>query len=135
MELNDEVDKLVLQHLFGVEVCYQEGNVVTRNRFSPQDKERLGSHFQESSKLVDEQVLNLVGLLDLDADADRVDARLDQDSLVLVAGNGQGREQHLGGGLGLDLGDIVALSGLGGEVGERQGGNQAASYALEVRPQ
>lgn len=28
LELNDKVDKLVLQHLFGVEVCYQEGNVV-----------------------------------------------------------------------------------------------------------
>lgn len=84
---------------------------------------------------MDEQVLNLVGLLDLDADADRVDARLDQDSLVFVAGNGQGREQHLGGGLSFDLGDIVALGSLGGKVGERQGGNQAASYALEVRPQ
>lgn len=28
LELNDKVDKLVLQHLFGVEVCYQEGNVI-----------------------------------------------------------------------------------------------------------
>lgn len=28
LELNDKVDKLVLQHLFGVEVCYQERNVV-----------------------------------------------------------------------------------------------------------
>lgn len=28
LELNDEVDKLVLQHLLGVEVCYQEGNVI-----------------------------------------------------------------------------------------------------------
>lgn len=84
---------------------------------------------------MDEQVLNLIGLLDLDADADGVDARLDQDSLVLVTGNGQGREQHLGRGLSFDLGDIVTLGGLGGKVGERQGGNQAASYALQVRPQ
>lgn len=39
---------------------------------------------------MDEDVLNLVCLLDLDADADAVDARLDQDSLVLVPGNGEG---------------------------------------------
>lgn len=96
---------------------------------------RAPTHLQESGKLVDEQVLNLIGLLDLDADADGVDARLDQDSLVLVTGNGQGREQHLGRGLSFDLGDIVTLGGLGGKVGERQGGNQAASYALQVRPQ
>lgn len=34
LELNDEVDKLVLQHLFGVEVCYQEGNVITLCRIA-----------------------------------------------------------------------------------------------------
>lgn len=32
LELNDKVDKLVLQHLFGVEVCYQEGNVIALYR-------------------------------------------------------------------------------------------------------
>lgn len=39
LELNDKVDKLVLQHLFGVEVCYQEGNVIAGNGFSPQNEE------------------------------------------------------------------------------------------------
>lgn len=33
--------------------------------------------------------LDLVGLLDLDADANTVDARLDEDLLVLVARNDQ----------------------------------------------
>jgi hypothetical protein len=36
LELNDKVDKLVLQHLFGVEVCYQEGNVVALCRIARQ---------------------------------------------------------------------------------------------------
>lgn len=89
---------------------------------------------QEARKLVDEDVLDLVGLLDLDADAHRVDARLDEDPLVLVAGYRQGRQEHFGRRLGLDLGDIVSLGRLGGEVGERQRGRQAAPYALEVRP-
>lgn len=28
-KLNDEVDKLVLQHFLSVEVCYQEGDIIT----------------------------------------------------------------------------------------------------------
>lgn len=89
---------------------------------------------QEARELVDEDVLNLVGLLDLDADAHRVDARLDEDPLVLVAGHRQGRQEDLGRCLGLDLGDIVPLGRLGGKVGERQRGRQAAPNALQVRP-
>lgn len=57
--------------------------------FSPQDKECLCSLGQESCELVDEDILNLVGLLDLDADAHTVDTRLDEDLLVLVARNYQ----------------------------------------------
>lgn len=68
-------------------------------------------------------MLDLIGLLDLDADAHRVYAGLDEDALVLVARNRQWREEDLGGGLGLDLGDIVALGVLGGEVGEGSGGS------------
>lgn len=35
-------------------------------------------------------MLNFIGLLDLDADTDGVDAGLNQDTLVLVARDGQG---------------------------------------------
>lgn len=34
LELNDKVDQLVLQHLFRVEVCYQEGNVIALCRIT-----------------------------------------------------------------------------------------------------
>lgn len=105
------------------------------NWFSSQNEKGLGSLGQETGKLVDKYGFDLVGLLDLDADADRVDARLDEHPLVLVTRNHEGREDDLGGGLGLDLGDVVALGGLGGKVGQGQGGSQAASHALEVRPQ
>lgn len=98
-----------------------------------QDEEGLGSLGQEARKLVDQNVLNLVGLLDLDADADRVDAGLDEDALVLVAGNRQRRQEHLGRRLGLDLGDIVPFSRLRGKVGQREGRRQTAPDALEVR--
>lgn len=41
-------------------------------------------------------MLDLIGLLDLDTDADGVDAGLDQDTLVLVSRNGQGLEEDFG---------------------------------------
>ena len=115
-KLDDEVDQLVLQHLFGMEIRDQEGYVVslkpvcqfpgTARRRSggqsnldglpPQNEEGLGTLCQESGELVDQDVLNLVGLLDLDADPYAVDAGLDEDTLVLVAGNRERRQQHLG---------------------------------------
>ena len=55
------------------------------NRFSPQDKERLRPLRQESRELMDQDILNLIRLLDLDANAHTVDAWLDQDALVLVS--------------------------------------------------
>lgn len=81
-----------------------------------------------------QNVLNLVGLLDLDANADRVDAWLDQDPLVFVARNGERGEEDLGRRLCLNFGNIVSFGGLGGEVGEGEGSCQAAPYTLQVRP-
>lgn len=104
------------------------------DRFPPQDEEGLTPLGEETGELVDQNVLDLVRLLDPDADADRVDGRLDQDSLVLIARNGQGRQEDLGGRLGLNLGDVVSLSRLGSEVGERQRGRETAPDALKVRP-
>ncbi len=102
------------------------------DRLSSQDEEGLGSLRQEPGKLVYKDVLNLVGLLNLDAYSDGVDAGLNEDALVFVARNRQGRQEHLGRCLGLDLGDIVPLGRLRGKVGERQGGRQAAADALQV---
>ena len=72
---------------------------------------------QESSELVDQDMLNLIGLLDLNADAHGVNAGLDQNSLVLVSRNRQRRQKNFRRGLGFDLGDIVSFGGLRCEVG------------------
>ena len=87
---------------------------------------------QEAGELVDQDVLNLVRLLDLDGHADGVYAGLDEDPLVLVSGDRQGRQEDLGGRLGLDLGHVVPLGCLRGKVGERQRRRQAATDRLEV---
>lgn len=87
---------------------------------------------QEARKLVHQDVLDLVGLLDLDAYSDAVDARLDEDALVLVARNCQGRQQHLGRLRRLHLGDIVALGRLRRKVGETERCRQAAPDGLEI---
>ena len=54
--------------------------------------------------------LNLIGLLDLDADPHGVDARFDQDSCVLVTRNRQRSKEDLGRGLGFDLGELCHLA-------------------------
>lgn len=80
-------------------------------------------------------MFDLISLLDLDADAYAVDTRLDEHALVLIAGNGQGVQEDFGRGLGLDLGDVMSLGGLGGEVGQRQRRGERGAHALEVRPE
>ena len=57
-------------------------------------------------------MLDLIRLLDLDADADTVDARLDEDPLVLISGNRQRVQDDFRGGFCLDLGDNVPLGDL-----------------------
>jgi hypothetical protein len=78
-------------------------------------------------------MLNLIRLLDLDADAYTVDAGLNEHALVLVAGNRERCQQDLGRCPRLDLGNIVPFGGLRCEVGETEGGGQAAANSLEVR--
>lgn len=98
----------------------------------PQDEESLCSLCQEAGELVDQDVLNLVCLLDLDAYAHTVDAGLDEDSLVFVTGNDQGVQEDFGRGLGLNFGDIVSFRRLRGEVGQAEGGCETTPHALEV---
>ena len=82
---------------------------------------------------MDQDVLDLVGLLDLDAYPYAVDAGLDEDPLILVAGDDNGVQENLGRGTGLDLGDIVSFGRLRREVGETKGGCQGAANSLEIR--
>jgi len=73
---------------------------------------------------VDEDILDLVCLLDLDGDTDRVDGRLDEHPLMLVAGDGERVQQHLRGFAGFDLGNVVAFRCLRGKVAEGDGRRQ-----------
>lgn len=90
---------------------------------------------QEAGELVHQDILDLVGLLDLDAYADAVDRGLDEHALILVPRDRQGREQDLWRRLRLYFGDIVSFSGLRREVGEAEGRCEAAPDSLEVRPE
>jgi hypothetical protein len=72
-ELDNEIDELMLQHLLGVEIGNEEANIISFDGFPPQNIEALGALGQEAGELVHEDVLNLVGLLDLDAYSYAVD--------------------------------------------------------------
>ena len=75
-------------------------------------------------------MLNLVRLLDLDADARAVDAGFDQYPFILVPRHRQRVQDKLGGAASLNLRDVVSFCSLRGEVGEGEGGSQRRPYAL-----
>lgn len=78
-------------------------------------------------------ILNLVRLLDLDADAYGVYGWLDEDSFVFIASDGEGCQQDFWARSSLDFWHIVTFGGLRCEVGQAEGGGQTAAYGLEVR--
>ena len=79
-----------------MEVCDKEGDIIALDGFPAQDVEGLGSLCQEAGELVDQNVLNLVRLLDFDADAHAVNAWLNVDALVFVSRHGEGVEDDFG---------------------------------------
>lgn len=94
--LDDEVDELVLVHVLDVAVGDEERDVVALDGHAPEDDEGLGAHHEEAGKFVGEDALDVVGLLDLDAEPDRVDRGLDEDLLGRVAGDDERGEEDLG---------------------------------------
>ena len=64
---------------------------------------------QEPRKLVDQDVLNLVCLLDLDADANTVDTRFYQDSFVFIAGYRKRVEKNFRRAGRLDFRNVMSL--------------------------
>lgn len=116
-----------------MEVGDQKRDIIALNRFPPQDVERLSSLCQESRELVDQNVLDLVCLFDLDAYPHAVDTGLDVHALVLVSRHSKRIQDDFGRARSLDFGNIVALRGLGSEVGQGEGGRERRAHALEVR--
>lgn len=72
-ELNDEIHQLVLEHRLCVGVCDEEGDVVAWYGLATEDNEAVGALGHEAGELVSEYVLDVVGLLDADGEAERVD--------------------------------------------------------------
>lgn len=79
-----------------------------------------------------QDALDLIGLLDLDADAHAVHARFDQHLFVLVPRHRQRVQQHFVRASGFDLRYVVPFRRLRGEVGEGEGGGEGGAHALEV---
>ena len=80
--------------------CNETTSVATKHEITPtssitcldglssQDDKVLCTLHEEAGKLVAQNLFNLVGLLDADADAHRVDGELDKHLLVLIATDG-----------------------------------------------
>lgn len=81
-KLNNEIDQLVLVHSLGVEVGDEERDIVSLDGLTTQDHEGLGTLSQETHKLLGQQLLQLIGLLNSNGDSQRVDGSLNQNFLL-----------------------------------------------------
>ena len=100
----------MLQHLLRVKVREEERYIISLGNislyvpkpisithldwFPPQYEEGFGSLCEKPRELVYKDMFYFIGLLDLDADSDAVDARFNKDSLVFISRNGEGVQQH-----------------------------------------
>ena len=121
------------QHLLRVKVGDEEADVVALDLLPPQDHEVLRSPHHEAHELVAKQLLDVIRLFDCDRDPDRVDAGLYQDPLLLVPGHDDRVEEKLWRFLDLDLGLVVPLHLLAGEVLQTHGGLQSPLDTQQIR--
>jgi len=84
---------------------------------------------------VAENALNIVALLDGDGNPKRVDGRLDQHSLLLVAGNHHGVHHKLFAGPHFHLRFVVPLHNLTVKVLQTDGSRQRVSDRCQIRLQ
>lgn len=102
--------------------------------FTSQYKEGLGALSQESRKFVNQDILDLVRLLDANADAHTVHAGLNENPLILIASHCQWVQKHFGGTGSFNFRHVMSLGSLGCEIGYGQSGCQGRANTLEVRP-
>lgn len=114
--MNDKINQLVLVHLFGMKVRYQETDIVSVHGFSSENDKVFGSHHHESGEFVTEDFLNFVRLFDRDANSHGIDARLDQYAFFLVARNDHGCQNELFTTFHFDLGLVMPLDYLRREI-------------------
>lgn len=139
-ELDYEVHQFVLQHLFGVKICDQEGYIVALeyfrlvkgrekgqsnlDGFSPENEEGFCSLGQESCELVYQDVLDFIRLLDLYADAGAVDARFNKNALIFVTGYNQRVEKDFRRAGSFNFRDIMSFGGLRCKIGQGESGRE-----------
>ena len=77
-------------------------------------------------------VLDLIRLLDAYAHPHAVHRGFDEHPFLGVAADCERIEKEFGRGRGFDFGDVVAFAGLGGEVGQGEGGGEGGADRGEV---
>ena len=93
-ELDNEIHQLVLVHALSVEVGHQEGDIISLDGLTTENNEWLGALGQETHKLLGQQFLQFISLLDSNADTQGVDGSLNQNSLLLSTSNDHRVEQQ-----------------------------------------
>ena len=114
-------------------LCKPLKAMVYLNFFPPQNNEVLGSPHHKAHEFVAEQLLDLIGLLDGDRDADGVDGGLDQNAFLLVPRDDDRIEKQLRRFLDFDLRFVVTLHFLRREVLQAHGGLERPLHRQQIR--
>lgn len=130
--MNDKVHQFVLVHLLCVEVGDEKTDVIALHWFPPEDEEVLRPHHHEPHELMAQDLLNLIGLLDSDADSDRVDGALDQNFLFVVTADDHRLEEQLFTAPYFHLWFVMSLHHLRGEILQADGRLQGSTNCIEI---
>lgn len=73
--------------------CAVRADSTYSDRLSSENDEILGSHHHEASEFMTQDAFNVILLLDLDAHTNRIHRRLDENLLLLIAGDDEWIEE------------------------------------------
>ena len=111
----------MLEHLLDVEIGYEEADVVAFHGFSPQNKEMLRALHHEPHELLAQNLLDLIGLLHRNADADGVNGSFDQDLFFFIPTHNHWSQQQFFAARHFDFRLVMSFYDLGVEIFKAHG--------------
>jgi len=141
-ELNDEIDELALVQSLGVYVGDEEADIVgdlltavenLDDGLAAEHKEVIGTLSEEAHETLGKDGIELIKLLQADADANAVHGSLDEDTLLLVTSDNNRVAKQLLAHLALDLRLVVALHNLAAKVCDAHRSSDSVADGVSVR--
>jgi len=140
-ELNDEIDELALVKGLSVDVGDEEADIVgdgatvvksLNDGLATKHKEVISTLGKEAHETLCKDGIELIKLLEADADANAVHRSLDENTLLLVTRDNNGVAKQLLAHPALNLRLVVALHNLTGKVCDAHSSSDGATDGVSV---